>query len=509
MPAQMWFGNERRFQWVPCPRTGMQASRTSIVREQEFDDGTKGLRRTHQGYQTYQMDFPVQDASGATGLDIFSRYAGGDYGSLNDYPLFFADPMNYDQNLFPANWASPALAEKGWLSIAESAPRTHTNWAINPSVEVNANNWSAIAGTGGTASGTRVNTGGSAHGSWHFRAAWTVGTSAFGGGIRSTGNPVKVGVTYSARLRVRCSKAQTLQIVIRARDASGTSLEGWGFTSAITANSWTTYVSPQITTPANTATLDVEVVSNTGGSQWANGDTLDGDALYIYSSDNMIIADYLDGDTSGAYWLGTAENSASRMYALPSRPTYSDTPANSYALPERQATFNITNAINGYPTLRGDERFGEVPYALIPIPPGYTLHMGVCGSATGTAHVRVHAFNSPGNPASPALSTSLTLLSSTGSTRMNTTFSGASYQYVKVFLARTAYTAAGDTITISSMMAQLWPTGTSPTLTGNFIAGKGHRGLKFGDDALVQEYVMTNRHLKGLSTRLVEAQDRG
>jgi hypothetical protein len=62
------------------------------------------------------------------------------------------------------------------------------------------------------------------------------------------------------------------------------------------------------------------------------------------------------------------------------------------------------------------------------------------------------------------------------------------------------------------MMAQLWPTGFTPPLSttgGNFIAGQGHRGLKFADDAVVESYVMVNRHLKGLSTTLVEAQDGG
>lgn len=508
MPTQMWFGNERRFQWVPCPKTGMQVDRNALVREQDFDDARKGLRRTHQYHQSFGLEFPVQDASGATGLDVFSQYASGAYGSLNDYPIFFADPMNYDRNLFPPNWAAPGLIERGWGSICENGPRVHTNWAVNPSVEVDASNWSVISGTGGTASGART-TSTPYHGVGSYRATWSVATTAISGGIRSTGNTAAPGTTYGARLQVRSSKIQTVVAVIRFRNSAGGSISGWSFTYALAANTWTIVITPTILAPAGTVSIDIEVTATTGGSNWAIGDTLAGDALYIYSSDNMVVANYFDGDSNGAFWLGTPENSVSRMYATGVKPTFSDTPANSYSLPQRQATFTVTNDIDGYPTLRGDERFGDVPYALIPIPPGYTLHMGATGSATGTAHVRVHAFNSPGNPASPALSSQLTLLSSTGATRMNASWSGSSYQYVKVFLARTAYTAAGDTITLSSMMAQLWPTGTSPTLTGNFIPGQGHRGLKFADSAIAEQYVMTNRHLKGLSTRLVEAQDRG
>lgn len=127
--------------------------------------------------------------------------------------------------------------------------------------------------------------------------------------------------------------------------------------------------------------------------------------------------------------------------------------------------------------------------------------------------VKVDLFNSPGNPVAPAATSNLTLLSSSGSTRMNASFSGASYQYAKVYITRTS--AAVSTITLSSMMAQLWPIGVTPVTTGNFIEGKGHRGLKFADTATTESYVLVdpNRnipvHYKGLSTTLVEAQDKG
>jgi hypothetical protein len=199
------------------------------------------------------------------------------------------------------------------------------------------------------------------------------------------------------------------------------------------------------------------------------------------------------------------------MYVSRQVPVISSTPANIYNLPQVQATFTVTTGVGNVPT--PTNTYGNIPYALIPIPPGYTLWLGACGSATGTAQVVVYLFNTPADVLTPVSSSALTLLSSSGATRLNASFSGSSYQYAKVFIRRTSTVAS--TITLSSMMAQLWPTGVTPTLTGNFIEGKGHRGLKFSDDAGVYTHVQYDPyrnvpvHYKGLSTTLVEAQDRG
>lgn len=512
MPAQMWFGNERRMQWVPAPATGMQASNIGTVESMTLDNGRASVKRSMQTHKVFPVEFPVQDASQATGLDVFNRYASGLYGSVNEYPLFFADPMHYDQNLFPANWAAPGLFKYGWASIAPRTPRTYYNFAQNPSVEVAATWYSAVAGTGGTASGARFNAGSSAASGQHvYRVTWSVATSAVSGGINYIDTPINANQPYGYRGYVRANKIQRVQITMRYRNAADADV-GNAVSSQVVlaANTLTLIEIAQNTAPATATTVDIEVraVTGTSGANWAASDWLQLDGQLIYEGTAGDRGSYFDGDTSGAAWLGTRHASVSVIYVSTPAVTISSTAANSYDLPPDQATFDIVAAPNAYPTHNMAQ--GDVPYALIPIPPGYTLWLGASGSATGTAVVRVHAFNSPGNPASPALSNTLTLLSSTGAVRLNASYSGSSYQYVKVFLQRTSSVAS--TITLSAMMAQLWPTGYTPPLSttgGNFIAGQGHRGLKFADDAIVESYVMANRHLKGLSTTLIEAQDRG
>jgi hypothetical protein len=511
MATQMWFGNERRFQWVPCPATGMEISRSGVAQTMQYDNGRLGFMRTHQKAQSFGMNFPVQNASGLEGLDVFSKYDSGFYGDLDDYPLFFADPMNYDQNLLAPNFAAPGLFESGWASIADRTNSTFTNLATNPSAEVATTGWADVDGTSGVASGARSNAVVPVAGQWAYRVTWSTGTSAVTGGFNYTGTPAEASQYHGAYLYVYCSKIQRLQLTMRYRNSGGTSIgTSAGSQIVVAATTWTKLeVTPNLA-PVGTVTVDLEVaaVSGTSGSNWANGNHLSGDAVMIYKRTTGDSGTYFDGTTQGAAWTGTAHASSSR-YMRPTQPvSITDTPANSYNLPARQATFTIVNTLNAYPN--PDMTFGEVPYALIPIPPGYTLWLGASGSATGTAVVRVHAFNSPGNPDSPANSSTLTLLSSTGAVRLNASFSGSSYQYVKVFLQRTS--TVTSTITLSAMMAQLWPTGVTPVLStsgGSFIAGRGHRGLKFADNANVESYVMADRHLKGLSTQLVEAQDKG
>lgn len=169
----------------------------------------------------------------------------------------------------------------------------------------------------------------------------------------------------------------------------------------------------------------------------------------------------------------------------PSTPTFANTAANSYDQPTRSAVWSITTTANAIPSAAGQS-------VVIPIPPTYTLHLGASGSATGTGAVMVH---------NDALTvSSLTVLSPTASTRLNATYTGASTSYVRVWLGRT--TSATSTLTLTSLMAQLWPTGSSPTLTGSHVAGDGHTGLEFIDDAVPEQYYALG--MKALQFRLQE-----
>lgn len=183
----------------------------------------------------------------------------------------------------------------------------------------------------------------------------------------------------------------------------------------------------------------------------------------------------------------------------PAVPSWAATAGNSYKQPARKGTWAVTVAANATPLTDA-----TIPYVIIPIHPDRTLHFGCTGAATGTAVVKVESWVN--GATSAAVSTSATLLAETGSTRLNLTVSGSSYAYAKIFITRTS--SAASTITPISMMAQLHLTGSSPTLAGSHVRGRGQAGLEFADTAIPQEYLdaSAGRHYKALSLRLKETQ---
>lgn len=501
MPKQMWMGNEQRFQWVPAPSTGMQVTNAGFYERIDYQNGRVGVVRSMQTHKEFNMDFPLQEAAGLEGLDVFQKYASGFYGDMDSNPIFFADPMNYDQNLFPMGWSAPGLYRRGWATVVSDTSRIYYNLALNPSVETDATYYAAVPGTSGVAAGARTLTT-SISGIYSYRVTWTTGTSAVSGGFNYTGTPVIAGTAYDFSAYVTSSKIQRVLMTIRYRNGSGTSVGTSVGTQTVLAASTATRLSVLASTaPAGAVTADIEVaaVTGTSGSNWAATDWLQVDAVMI-NFNTAAPAAYFDGDSTGAGWRGTPHAAASIMYVGRTVPTLGTTAANSYNLPPIQATWNVTTAANATPATDV-----SIPYAIIPIPPGYTLHFGVNGTATGDAQIVV---GTTGGGITP-----ITLLTTITSTRMNMSVSSASGSYAKFYIRRTSNVAS--TITLIAMMAQLWPTTVTPNLTGNFIEGKGHRGLKFVDNATVESYVMVDRernvpvHYKGLSTQLVEAQDRG
>jgi hypothetical protein len=180
-----------------------------------------------------------------------------------------------------------------------------------------------------------------------------------------------------------------------------------------------------------------------------------------------------------------------------STPSFAATAANSFRQPLRKGTWSIATAANATPLTDA-----TIPYAIIPIPPTHTLNIGCTGAATGTGVVVVESWAN--GAAAAGASSALTLLSETGSTRMNATVAGSSYAFAKVFLSRTS--SAASTVTPISLLAQLALTGSSPALTGNHVRGKGHTGLEFVDASMAEQYLdaSTGRHFKALTVELGE-----
>lgn len=170
-------------------------------------------------------------------------------------------------------------------------------------------------------------------------------------------------------------------------------------------------------------------------------------------------------------------------------PTFAATNTTTYGHPTRTATWNVSWEPNTY-----------TKSFIIPIPPTHTLHIGASGVATGGGVVRVvpiadGVFQTPED---------LTLLSKSASTRMNKTFAGSSYSAVQVHITRTSSDAS--TVSITSMMAQLYRTGVTPALPTMHYQGEGSTGLVFADDAIVETYSYMHPPRKGISTTLLEVE---
>lgn len=172
-------------------------------------------------------------------------------------------------------------------------------------------------------------------------------------------------------------------------------------------------------------------------------------------------------------------------------PTFANTATNTFNQPLRTTTFNVTTAAAAVPT----------KIMRIAIPPTHTLKIGYSGSITGTAVLRVRPVNPDGTYATVV---DLTALSATASTRMNGSFAGSSYTAVEVYITRTS--SATSTIAITSILAQVWPTTTTPLLTGNHVMGVGHHGLTFAGDARVESYEFIQPPTKGMSIVLEETE---
>lgn len=116
---KIWFGRPGAFQWMPAPATGMTARNQGYSETLDFENGYADVVRSKATHKVFDFNFPVQDATGAEGLDIYSDYAAGLLGSGET--VYWSDAMNYDTNLATVGWSAPGLQELGFKSVAPDA----------------------------------------------------------------------------------------------------------------------------------------------------------------------------------------------------------------------------------------------------------------------------------------------------------------------------------------------------------------------------------------------------
>jgi len=197
----------------------------------------------------------------------------------------------------------------------------------------------------------------------------------------------------------------------------------------------------------------------------------------LTTRDNIrTITDYAEGVYGGTamYWCDPFtmdRNMLAQSFATPSlggydgailtgtdvRPQLVPTSANSLGYPTQSAVYTVATS---NPARRH----------WIPIPPGYKALVGAHGTAGSGGQVRV--ITTKGLATSGA-ATPLTLLPVTSSTRFNTTINAS--PTVDGF---EIYLGGSGTITLSGIMVQVVPIGTTAS-TGGFISGQGHSGCSF------------------------------
>lgn len=160
-----------------------------------------------------------------------------------------------------------------------------------------------------------------------------------------------------------------------------------------------------------------------------------------------------------------------------------------YDYPRRAFTSDLGNPVTK-PTQNGSK------LAVIPIPPGYTLHVcfrHLAGGGNGGIISAAPIF------ADGQEQTTQNLLMGPAGSATTYSFSGATYKAVEFWVNGFVSGWIGS-------MAWLYPTGVTPPnmSTARHVPGAGHTGCKFTSAAIVEQYIMTDRTLKGMSTQLTE-----
>lgn len=125
-----WFGTEHRMEFLPTPNRGADVS------PEGWGDG--GTLLNGGGYQlnsfgshkNYIFEWP--QSSSREVAQLMKSYADGTYGRGL---IYFVDPLIYDTNIFPAQWADPSmgLGYEGASLVygVDPTPLPTSNWQAN------------------------------------------------------------------------------------------------------------------------------------------------------------------------------------------------------------------------------------------------------------------------------------------------------------------------------------------------------------------------------------------
>lgn len=520
MAKTMWYGTVdgvgAKLQYVPLPKTGMMANRQSWSETVVFENGGANVSRSRGSHRVYEMEFPMQEN---IDLDIFADYAAGIYGNGR---MYFADPMIFDQNILPVQWAAPmTCGVGGWPEIGNKTASANTTaniyghpattntykiGQISNAIPTNGAQYVTLVippthalwwGWNGTVSGTGTMTMAAHRISdgvivYFNQAPTAVTTSTLLGGT-----PIS-GATYDW-VKLFPNRTATGGDIVTGRSAtySGTSItNGRTVPSFAIANpSRTIFVggaefpagvaSTTVTNPVTTATYSSATSVVTGGTGVA------ATGINVYHKQEALTATAAASITWGA--------------------GVTDTVAQSIAL-------------RGTPSLNGifTSAFSQVNTGQLTIAAPATVAtndvlVAVLRSSSSSAlsgwtsdgwDLQSQAFIPGSGTKAQAILTRIVTAAS--AEPLAYTFKlGGRGRAVGTILQFNSVNLDYSFVSPSSMMAQLWPIGTTPILTGSFIKGKGNSGCRFDEDMMPMTYFLRDNtgrdvHLTGLSATLRE-----
>jgi hypothetical protein len=195
-----------------------------------------------------------------------------------------------------------------------------------------------------------------------------------------------------------------------------------------------------------------------------------------------IILDLADGiyGNGDIYWhdpFAADRNVLPQWWASPMQGGYDGLPLNAG---ERGVLFPTDPNTLNLPTesIEYDVALGTSRSVWIPIPAGYTAHVGAYG-VDGTGGTLVATPTT--GPTTEGAATALTLLDVSDPSRFTNTFSSANFDGVQLSLG------GSGTILLTGIMIQVLRNGVSPA-PGLFISGQGNSGCSFGEQPTYTPY---------------------
>jgi len=486
MASQMWFGIPGvKLQWVPCPSITSTIARNRYLERMQFENGGGDARRS----PAYQMQYDINVSGPAhevEGIDAFNKFAQGFYG--NEY-VYAAYPTAFETNLFAAAWASPGLIEQGWANIATTAP-TFSNTSANSYLQPRRTATFNITDDPNAYTKKQTIIIPPTH-------TLYVGASAV-----LTGNAV-----------IRVVPTLTSGVLGTAVDL--TTLSHSANTRMNASFSGATYSSVDVylTRTSNASTVRTNLVTNpsleanaTGWSSYAGvgGATtaaLVTDPYVGLQSWKLTWTTATSSAGGGPYFAGAAVTVGQTYYSS----AYVKASKNQTI----QATIEWKNA--------GGSLVSAIAGTATAVTAGAWTRISVTGVAPATAVTATLTFYVASTGSTWAINDTMQIdgLLFEKSSTLGTYFDGSTTNTTGVTHAWTGTAGAStstetiqnsSTVILTSMMARLYQTGTTPVLTGNHYQGEGSTGLMFADDAIVETYSYMYPPRKGIATSLIEVE---